>query len=146
MKVPETNEKKLVVDSVKAERSEFVAMDKWGRDHWSTLAYVETRCVDHSGKINHRNMRCDPDRHPLHAHEATSDNPPPTRLKGGLELSGHDDWDCLDDMEELGLLTTMGVMVALTDKGFEVASALRKHIARGGNSGNFEYVEKTKNG
>lgn len=23
-----------------------VAPDRWGEDHWSTFAYVETRCVD----------------------------------------------------------------------------------------------------
>lgn len=43
-------------------------MAAWGRDHWSTLAFIETLCVDHHGGLSdkhRRNMRCNPERHPM---------------------------------------------------------------------------------
>lgn len=56
----------------------------WGRDHWSTLAYIETRIVDHSGVPSREHMRCDPKRHPLLAHDGSrGGSPSPTRLTGG---------------------------------------------------------------
>lgn len=96
----------------------FVPIDKWGRDHWSTLAYLETRIVDHHGKIWEANMR---GRDPKY----------PTRLNDGTEIEMHSDWDCLHDMWVAGLITMdEDVLVyGLTDYGWQVAGELRKHIA-----------------
>jgi hypothetical protein len=30
-----------------------VPIELWGKDHWTTLAYIETRCVDYDGVPNH---------------------------------------------------------------------------------------------
>ncbi len=90
----------------------------WGHDHWSTLAYVEARCVDHDGYIGNENMRTCP-RHPQFAgrfvpskQKAMRGTPGdsrvtteyPTRIVGGLSIAPHDDWDCLRDMEDAGML------------------------------------------
>jgi hypothetical protein len=99
-------------------RREPVPMSRWGRDHWSTLAYVETRTVDHRGTLNHDQMRVDVARHPMFAsarlHPLASADTYPTRLKsvkpgadgtwGVAELVDHDDYDCLYDAVCLGLV------------------------------------------
>lgn len=115
----------------------------WGKDHWSTLCYLETRCVDHKGLINIRNMRCDRDRHPAYVHMLPAmDKKYPTRLRGGIELNDHDDWDCLYDAEKLGLIEDIGFTMTpqfkLTPLGLEVCSRLRSHKANGGTFSNFE--------
>lgn len=85
-----------------------IPIAQWGKDHWTLLAYIESRCVDHRGVLKNANMRTHGARHPLFA--ARGYNPPPdgsqypTRYKGG-ERSDHDDWDCLDDMVRAGLAT-----------------------------------------
>ena len=136
-----------------------VPMARWGRDHWSTLAYLETRIVDHRGRIAHDHMRCHARRHPLmHAAKrrvlsvSGDGSAYPTRLRDG-ELADHDDYDCLDDMIAVGFVTvTMppaprGTLVtgfveselmtratyALTAAGVHICAQLRTHKGRGGN-------------
>lgn len=100
-----------------------VPMARWGKDHWTTFAYVETRWVDHRGMISHDQMRCDRQRHPMfysakkrcHMFGTDADGAKyPTRLKteepgedgtwGSVELPGHDDYNCLDDAIREGLI------------------------------------------
>jgi hypothetical protein len=135
-------------------------MERWGKDHWSTLAYLETRIVDHKGRIAHDHMRCHAGRHPamLHAKRRArlfgvgDGSQYPTKLRDG-ELADHDDYDCLDDMIVAGLVTaTMppapaGTLVtglveaelmtratyALTPLGQAIAGQLRAHKGNGGN-------------
>lgn len=114
-----------------------VPMDRWGRDHRTTLMYVEARCVDHRGRVKLANLRVDPDRHPmlmdrrLQAHGSGKGYP--TRLAGGEELFGHDDWDCIEDAEALGLLRwTMdgdGPLLEMTPAGLEVTARWRAEKA-----------------
>jgi hypothetical protein len=122
--------------------SEHIPMSEWGKDHWSTLAYIETRIVDFKGVPDKRHMRCDNRLHPAFAHLET-DKEYPTRLRGGVERHGHDDWSCIDDAIAEGLLEWHGTGVhplfALTPKGLTVAGALRRHKASGGNFGEFAY-------
>lgn len=82
----------------------------WGKDHWSTFAYIETRIVDHGGMLLHDHMRCDANRHPIlySAKRVGLDAPGkqyPTRCKehitpdqddqfGTWEVHDHDDYDC----------------------------------------------------
>lgn len=108
-----------------------VPIEQWGADHWSTFAYIETRCVDHGGAPDIRHMRCDSDRHPQFAHVVSPGNKKyPTRYKGG-ELTDHDDWDCMDDCELLGLIENKGTglhrVYKLTALGRMVAAQLRQH-------------------
>jgi hypothetical protein len=124
---------------------------EWGHDHWSTLAYVETRVVDHRGYINDAQMR-------------SRDSGYPTRLAGGVEEPNHGDWDCVRDMVSAGLLTFERIphddmrrlsqktvyanltpakivtrRITLTELGMKVAGELRAHKARGGNWRDFRW-------
>lgn len=134
---------------------EAVPVEKWGRDHWTTLAYVETRCVDEKGVLNGDHLRCSLSRHPdLRGYQqVVSDldgDKYPTRLKKGELLENHDDWSCLEDMMILGMLVVeitehqtgrgqiRGSRVTLTDYGWEIAGRLRKFKGEGGNYGDFD--------
>lgn len=117
-----------------------VDIAKFGRDHWSTFAYVEACAVDNEGRINPRRMRCDEERHPQFSHIRCVTSP--TRLRGDETLSGHDDWDCIDDCEVAGLLINVGtgldLVYQLTPLGQKVASDLRIHKQNRGTFGTFE--------
>lgn len=87
-----------------------IPVEQWGKDHWSTFAYLETLLVDAPGKnaiVHPSRMRTDGGRHPLFTdrrHSAQTDRSCyPTRLRNG-ELSRHDDWDCLWDACVAGFL------------------------------------------
>jgi hypothetical protein len=138
-----------------AEGSDYISMERWGHDHWSTLGYVETVVVDDGGRISNARMRCDAR---LHRHLAyvndfgrlSDGGKYPTRLRDG-ELERHDDWSCLEDMVAAGLLVvylrevdheTFGGMRAravLTERGQDVALALRRHKGAGGSWRTFIY-------
>lgn len=87
-----------------------IDMSLFGRDHWSTFAYIETRIVDHKGALSHAHMRCHPQRHPVMMHAKGSGmgvadgSDYPTILRGGEEARDHDDYDCVDDLIAAGLL------------------------------------------
>lgn len=110
-----------------------VNISQFGRDHWSTFGYLETRVVDHGGCPEKRHMRCDPRRHPVYTH--LNEPAPPTKLRG-RELGEHDDWDCVDDLAEAGLVTIGGTgtfpIWSLTERGRCIAAELRKFKAQGG--------------
>ena len=111
---------------------ENVPIEKFGRDHWSTLAYLETRAVDCQGKVDPLRMRS----------KDSGRGCPPTRLRAHDEqLANHDDYDCLEDMEKAGLLINRGTgsnpVVGLTDRGWKVASCLRRWKAEGGQYSHF---------
>ena len=116
---------------------------RFGKDHWSTFAYIETRCVDYSGVLNKNHMRCDEDRHPGHVNSANahSKKKHPTILKGFVNVSDHDDWDCVDDLENAGFLESHGTglhpVFKLTTDGRRVAALLRDHKSNGGSFGSF---------
>jgi len=127
-----------------------VPVELWGKDHWSTLAYIETCCVDGKGKVVNDRMRTDQDRHPalvghrvamLSTSSLYDDTTYPTRLKGEQSLEDHDDWDCATDMEAAGLLkwegTGMHPIFVLTEMGIQLCAQLRKHKATGGYFANF---------
>ena len=121
--------------------SDSIPIDRWGKDHWALLAYIESVCVDQHGMVDLKRMRCDADRHPQYIYlrgigdELYGKKKYPTQLKDG-EQPDHDDWDCLDDLETAGLVENIGFTMQpryiMTDRGHEVASELRKHKAQGG--------------
>jgi hypothetical protein len=125
-------------------KTEHIPMSKWGRDHWSTLGYIECMCVDNKGVPGRDQMRCDPDVHPGLAGRGTGTTGKkyPTRLKDGEEVYGHDDWSCAEDMEREGLLEWNGTGIhpvfKLTEKGQKLAAKLRQYKADGGNFSNFK--------
>lgn len=96
----------------------------FGKDHWSTLAYIETRIVDYRGILSPDHMRTDADRHPFMQAAKTrqfgfpsgNTDKYPTKIKasyeagsdgkfGTLEIANHDDWDCIEDLIAAGLVT-----------------------------------------
>lgn len=143
-----------------AEGNGYIPMERWGEDHWSTLAYLETRAVDARGVIRNTNMRTHAR---LHRHfvglmfDGIQDGSMyPTRLNDGTELDKHDDWSCLEDMAAAGLLACESRVVRpqdmfgdsearikFTPLGLQVAAALRSHKAAGGNFDAFAYQPVT---
>lgn len=127
-----------------------IPMEKWGKDHWSTLAYLETLAVDKGGwaiPVNAR-MRTNEIRHPHltgHHFANQSGSKYPTRLKEG-EVKEHDDWDCVDDATEEGLVEDVGTGMnrayKFTKLGKEVMAKLRQFKMDGGNFKDFVFENK----
>ena len=131
-----------------------VAMADYGKDHWSLLAYLETVVTDHKGQVDFVRLRCNPARHPHQVgHRSASYHwsvAHGTRLKGFFRTQGqpdlerqltqHDDFDCMVDLEEGGLIIATGLFdsVVLTPLGREVANKLREHKAAGNEFATFE--------
>lgn len=113
-----------------------IPIEDFGRDHWSTFAYIETCVVDCGGRVAKERMRCIHKRHLFFAHRGGDASAYPTRLRGGRKRNEHDDWDCLDDIEVAGLIENIGTglnpIFLLTDFGREVAGKLRGHKGQGG--------------
>lgn len=143
-----------------------IPVERWGKDHWSTFAFVAVWCetygtegFDIRSKCHH--MRTDADRHPEFGNAISAAMEQsgrefvpgddgghygpakkyPTRLKDG-EVEDHDDWDCLEDIEAAGMVLKFGTgtqpVVLMTDRGLEVSGQLIAHKTRGGNYGDFE--------
>jgi len=140
-----------------------VKIEDFGKDHWSLLAYIECICVDGKkgvGEIDFAKMRINrqSESHcPLpvgaRSHVGAWEEDYGTRLDGYWKendttdktrrLPQHDDWDCLEDLEEAGLveiLSTINGFVKMTDGGMMIAAFLRKHKADGGNFAGFAAV------
>jgi len=124
-----------------------IDISKWGKDHWSLLAYVETCCVERMG-LDYNRMRCNENKHPLLRGAACCnikwESIYSTRSKEGL-IEGHDDWDCLEDLDNDGfikILNTPSILITvveMTTKGTEAVHQIRKHKADGGTFTTFEY-------
>ena len=119
------------------------AVTAFAKDHWSLLAYIETRCVEthllYAG-LDKRRMRCNPYRHPLLAHRRDWSPRWGTRLANGQVLADHDDWDCLDDLEAVGLVEILSLIngfVRLTESGISMCAGLRAHKINGGTFATF---------
>lgn len=137
-----------------------VSVDKFGKDHWALLGYIETCCVEpRENKVNHDNMRTNPNRNlELGFHksrlgtEMKWKDEYSTRLrtfpwkstskteKAKHRVAGHDDWDCLKDLERAGLarlISYVNGFVQITDAGLAIAAEMRAHKAKGGYFSNF---------
>ena len=99
-----------------------IDVEDFGRDHITTLMYLETRCVNYGGVINRQHMRGHLQRRPEQY---------PTRLADGVLLHKHDDFDCLDDYVRLGLaaLDNERGRWSLTDEGWALAHRYRREKA-----------------
>lgn len=128
---------------------DYIPIERWGRDHWSALMYLETRATDAGGVIDNRRMRCNARLHREFANVRAPGYPIvdgkqyPTRLRDG-EIENHDDWSCLEDLISAGLIEgwyrvkypaeAFGNSIArieLTELGWWVAAQLRRHKAEG---------------
>lgn len=141
--------------------SAYIPMQDWGKDHWSTLAYLETRAVESGGIIENKRMRCNSRLHREFVHvDQIGDTrfvPPfsdgskyPTIARNG-QIQNHDDWSCLEDIAAAGLIKASyrvvernemfgnsQAKVEFTDLGYKIAGMLREHKARGGNFKDFQ--------
>lgn len=126
-----------------------IPMSKWGKDHWSTLLYLETLAVDNSGlaKPDNRRMRTNEVRHPYLVGvgmmvDSMGASKYPTILKEG-EAKGHDDWDCVDDAIEEELVEDVGTGLnrayKFTKKGKKAMARLREFKQEGGNFKDFVF-------
>jgi hypothetical protein len=138
-----------------------IPIELWGKDHFSLLAYVESRCVDHGGRLDFDHLRANPATHPHHIGPNVARG-----MRGGLmkwephygtrlngfwkpdgstdptkQLPDHDDWDCWEDLEAAGLIkdvgTGMNPIAEMTPKGMDVVALVRVHKAAGGNFAGF---------
>ena len=124
-----------------------IPMTEWGKDHWSTFAYIETRIIDYKGVVDFQHLQCNANRHPqfqptTNLGSNRDGSAYSIRLKG-RELPGpdYDEWDCIADMEQLGLLENIGTGIypvfRMTELGIAIAGRLRAHKASGGMFGTF---------
>ncbi|VTU42999.1 MULTISPECIES: hypothetical protein [unclassified Variovorax] len=134
-------------------KDDIIPSSAWGKDHWSTLSYVEAVATDCAGfqvgadarmRSTRRNLRvmqseCPrPKRAGARSWPHAVDSHHGTRLRDGSEVDGHDDWACLQDLAAEGLFTSNeqdiepGEVLHLSKKGKAWASALRSHKQAGG--------------
>lgn len=100
---------------------QYVPVNLFGKDHWSTLAYIETVMTDLGGfqvgfdprmRQNRRSYRVMTEQcpKPRRATMANAmqwggwDNKYSTVLKDKTMIENHDDWACVQDMAEAGFL------------------------------------------
>lgn len=102
-----------------------VPIDKFGRDHWGTLLYIESCAVDKGGKLDDRRMRTK-----VYGKEWKYG----TILNDDTKIEMHDDWDCLTDFRAAGIIednSKSSKEVKLTDFGWNLAHQLRRRRAKG---------------
>ncbi len=129
-----------------------IKVNQFGKDHWSLLAYVEYRIMNHQGRLDLIQLRV---KNPAIQQNITGTNlwKPEygSRLHGywnkdgsvnpKLKILDHDDFDCLDDLEDEGLIKSFGTGLnpayKLTKKGAKIMSALTLHKQEGKNFAEF---------
>ena len=106
---------------------------RWGKDHWSTFAYIETRCVDYRGRPNAQHIQTNHDRHPLMGNLYDGADYGIRLADCVLPGDEYDEWDCLDDLETYGLIDNVGTglhrQYEMTATGKLIAGQLRAHKA-----------------
>ena len=128
-----------------------IGPERWGKDHWSVFAYVETCVVDRNGRLDNRRIQATLNRHPAHAGgRADGSQVDGTkysiRLRNGETMPGadYDEWDCLDDLEWFGLIENTGTglnrLYRITPLGENLAQQVRANKGRGGSFAAFEPV------
>lgn len=125
----------------KKTESKAIPMSIWGKDHWSLLAYLETRNVDYGGAIAYDHLRRKGGQ--FWKPECSTR----IRISGGKQEPlpyDHDDFDVIEDFEAAGLadrVTGTGSVVKLTEAGIKLAHKLRRHKIAGGSFGTFKLDE-----
>lgn len=144
-------------------RDDYIPVANWSKDHWSMMAYMNSVMTDTGsgfqvgydprmthGRRNYRVMRGDCP-NPL--------RPNPTNIAGPVmdeqystriveddgtrsAIKGHDDWSCVQDFANAGMLTQSvddvepAVFLTFSELGDTFAAALTKHKRDGGMFGN----------
>lgn len=117
----------------------------FGKDHWSLMAYLGYLAANNMN-IQNNKMRCNNTKHPLlaWADHVVWDDSYSTYLKDGSQIPSHDDWDCLNDLEQLNFVEVISLIngaFKLTDMGFECVHQLTIHKASGKKYKDFEFKQ-----
>ncbi len=98
----------------------------WGIDHNRLLVFLEHIAVDESSCLDSSDQRL----------SSKFGGGSETRLNGG-QVSGHDDWDCLNDLQAWGFvnveesdMSKKDLRVELTGRGWRRAHILRRLKAK----------------
>lgn len=146
--------------------NEYIPMELWHKDHWSTLAYIEAVMVECKGlfqvgfdgrmRQNRRHFRIMTEQAPRPLRPSkvnigvVMDIEHGTRLRNGDVVASHDDWCCVQDMVHNGFFETSGgvpladgdmqpgVCLIFSNKGMIIAAQLRQHKMIGGTFSTFE--------
>lgn len=136
----------------------YIEPARWGRDHWSTLAYIDSRMtdfgepylmgIDPKMRTKRRHLRVFAEANAFNSAKArtyyrtrgqtTIGQDDGSRLRDNTIVRNHDDFDCIQDFAAAGLLTVTpdkiepGTAISFSDKGREVMGALRLHKQAGG--------------
>jgi hypothetical protein len=132
---------------------DIISIDQFGRDHWSTLAYIDCVMIDcagfqvgfdarmRQGRRHYRVMHEEcprPKRVGISTAALVMDLEHSTVLRDGSKVAGHDDWHCVQDLATAGIFTARvediqpGETLHLSDFGRALANDLRAHKASGG--------------
>jgi hypothetical protein len=123
-----------------------IAPELWGKDHWAAFAYLDWLAMNYNGvaQPDLKRMRTNEKTHPalvgsLFGNRGGSAYA--TRLKVG-EVVGHDDWDCVDDAVEAGLVKDIGTGInrafVFTKRGNRVMAELNAWKKQGKNFRDFQ--------
>lgn len=138
----------------------YVPINLWGRDHWSTMGYLDTVIVNkgytqmrldprmRAGRRNYRvlweaSRSLPQDWQYGFSNAVVMDNKYGSRLNDGTYAVGHDDWHCVQDFANEGLLTVdVGalepeVKFTWSEKGQQVVNQLLNHKRGGGSFSDF---------
>lgn len=126
-------------------KTQQISIDLFGKDHWSTLAYIETVIVENTfyelksdshmrTHSHHKNLL---GKHQQMFGMGTGDKYG-TRLNNGEEIFHHDDWDCIFDAEKEKIVKIENNKVKFTDYGYSILAQLRKHKSEGGSFSDFK--------
>jgi hypothetical protein len=140
-------------------KDQYIAPALFGRDHWTTLAYIESVMADCGGfqlgldprmRSNRRNFRVMSEvSRPKRAKNTSVAARPMSpddgsRLKDGQLVRGHDDWNCVDDFAAVGFFDCgpvalgAGKTLRFSALGKAVAARLRQHKQEGGQFEHFD--------
>ena len=130
-----------------------IPTSRWGRDHWTTVVYAFCCLGSHGGTLDASKMRKKPGTTLLRGHRGHAiagmllslGGESPTRLAGEVDLYGHDDWDCLDDAEAVGILHNVGSgmhpVIHFTPQGLMLGQCLRRRIRRASDADTLTWAE-----
>ncbi len=140
----------------KANIVEKIDITRFGKDHWDLLTHIEYRIMNHKGVLSLTHLRI---KHPALQQNRLGENlwKPEygTKLHGywnedgsvnpKLKILDHDDYDCLDDLENAGLIKSWGTGLhpayKLTKKGVRVVGLLILHKQEGKHYASFVLSE-----
>jgi hypothetical protein len=121
-----------------------LGIESFGKDHWSLMAYLGY-LASNNFNIDRRRMRCNEVKHPLLNGKPSHlkwDDSYSTHLKSENIIVGHDDWDCLDDLEDhdfVNIISLANGVFLLTEKGAECQKQLTLHKQAGQKFKEFDF-------